>query len=699
MTTITEKRLTFAFPEDYYVTKYDEWEHYKIFQNSCNLRNKIDTNEKGKNGINQSVDDDNGSSGVDIIALHESTLWLIEIKDYYRLGLEPNAQSIDEKLSDLPYLIARKIRDSLAGLVSAKFKAEKQEEKDFSRLALDCNEIKIVLHIEMPNIRSKLYPSSSDLANLLKDKFKLSEFTKNFANCYAEPIFTNINHINNPQLRNVPWSVSTGTEQKLSSEQQRLIHNPMTTIYNTLTRQKESFSPIDPKNVRMYVCGMTVYDYCHLGHARVMVVFDMIARWLRECGYPLTYVRNITDIDDKIIARAAENGETIGELTARFIQAMHEDADALGVLRPDIEPKATENIPQMIAMIETLIQNGKAYPAANGDVYYAVREFSAYGQLSGKSLDDLRAGERVEVDGFKRDPLDFVLWKAAKAGEPAWESPWGNGRPGWHIECSAMSENLFGDTFDIHGGGADLQFPHHENEIAQSVGASGHTCGHDHAQTHHGQSIASHVKYWLHNGFIRVDGEKMSKSLGNFFTIREVLKQYDPEVVRFFILRAHYRSPLNYSDAHLDDAKGALTRLYTTLKNTPAAAFDLSENANDYTRRFYAAMNDDFGTVEAVAVLFELAGEVNKTNDAQLAGCLKALGGIIGLLQRDPTEFLQGGAASDGLSNEEIEDLIARRKQARADKNWAESDRIRDLLNEHKIILEDNAGGTTWRRG
>ncbi len=699
MTTITEKRLTFAFPEDYYVTKYDEWEHYKIFQNSCNLRNKIDTNEKGKNGINQSVDDDNGSSGVDIIALHESTLWLIEIKDYYRLGLEPNAQSIDEKLSDLPYLIARKIRDSLAGLVSAKFKAEKQEEKDFSRLALDCNEIKIVLHIEMPSIRSKLYPSSSDLANLLKDKFKLSEFTKNFANCYAEPIFTNISHINNPQLRNVPWSVSTGTEQKLSSEQQRLIHNPMTTIYNTLTRQKEPFAPIDPENVRMYVCGMTVYDYCHLGHARVMVVFDMIARWLRECGYPLTYVRNITDIDDKIIARAAENGETIGELTARFIQAMHEDADALGVLRPDIEPKATENIPQMIAMIETLIQNGKAYPAANGDVYYAVREFAAYGQLSGKSLDDLRAGERVEVDGFKRDPLDFVLWKATKAGEPAWESPWGNGRPGWHIECSAMSENLFGDTFDIHGGGADLQFPHHENEIAQSVGASGHTCGHDHAQTHHGQSIASHVKYWLHNGFIRVDGEKMSKSLGNFFTIREVLKQYDPEVVRFFILRAHYRSPLNYSDAHLDDAKGALTRLYTTLKNTPAAAFDLSENANDYTRRFYAAMNDDFGTVEAVAVLFELAGEVNKTNDAQLAGCLKALGGIIGLLQRDPTEFLQGGAASDGLSNEEIEDLIARRKQARADKNWAESDRIRDLLNEHKIILEDNAGGTTWRRG
>ena len=697
MTIIKEKRLTFTFPEDYRATKYDNWEHYEIFQNSCNLRDKIDTNEKGKNGIDQSVDNDSGSSGVDIIALHESTLWLIEIKDYYQLESEPNAQSIDEKLSDLPYLIARKIRDSLAGLVSAKFKAEKQEEKDFAHLALNCNEIKIVLHIEMPS-KSKLSPSSLDVA-LLKDKFKTSKFTKTFENCYAKPIFANINHINNGQPCDIPWSVSTGTEQQSSSEQQRSIHNPMTTIYNTLTRQKEPFSPIDPKNVRMYVCGMTVYDYCHLGHARVMVVFDMIARWLRECGYPLTYVRNITDIDDKIIARAAENGETIGELTARFIQAMHEDADALGVLRPDIEPKATENIPQMIAMIETLIQNGKAYPAANGDVYYAVREFAAYGQLSGKSLDDLRAGERVEVDGFKRDPLDFVLWKAAKAGEPAWESPWGNGRPGWHIECSAMSENLFGDTFDIHGGGADLQFPHHENEIAQSVGATGHTCGHDHAQTHHGQSIASHVKYWLHNGFIRVDGEKMSKSLGNFFTIREVLKQYDPEVVRFFILRAHYRSPLNYSDAHLDDAKGALTRLYTTLKNTPAVAFELSENANDYTRRFYAAMNDDFGTVEAVAVLFELAGEVNKTNDAHLAGCLKALGGIIGLLQRDPIEFLQGGAVSDGLSNEEIEDLIARRKQARADKNWAESDRIRDLLNEHKIILEDNAGGTTWRRG
>ena len=468
------------------------------------------------------------------------------------------------------------------------------------------------------------------------------------------------------------------------------------TVYNTLTRQKETFVPLNPENVRMYVCGMTVYDYCHLGHARVMVVFDMIARWLRAQGYPLTYVRNITDIDDKIIARAAENGETIGELTTRFIAAMHEDADALGVIRPDVEPKATEHVAQMIAMIERLIANGKAYAAENGDVYYAVREFPAYGQLSGKSLDDLRAGERVEVDSFKRDPLDFVLWKAAKPNEADfWPSPWGNGRPGWHIECSAMGEQLFGNTFDIHGGGADLQFPHHENEIAQSCGAQGHC----HTHEVNGKLIDSHVKYWLHNGFIRVDNEKMSKSLGNFFTIREVLQKYDAEVVRFFILRAHYRSPLNYSDAHLDDAKGALTRLYTALKNTPPAAFDLSKDANDYTRRFFAAMNDDFGTVEAVAVLFELALEINKTGDAHLAGCLKTLAGIVGLLQREPAEFLQGGAASDGLTNAEIDALIEQRKQARADKNWAESDRIRDVLNAENIILEDGAGGTTWRRG
>ena len=470
------------------------------------------------------------------------------------------------------------------------------------------------------------------------------------------------------------------------------------TLYNTLTRQKEEFVPLNPENVRMYVCGMTVYDYCHLGHARVLVVFDMIARWLRQHGYPLTYVRNITDIDDKIIARAHENGETIGELTARFIAAMNEDSDALGVLRPDIEPKATEHIGQMIAMIEDLVTNGKAYPAPNGDVYYAVREFAEYGQLSGKSLDDLRAGERVDVDTNKRDPLDFVLWKATKPGEPSWESPWGNGRPGWHIECSAMGGELFGQTFDIHGGGADLQFPHHENEIAQSCGAHGGLCGHD-APHAAGKRINSHVKYWLHNGFIRVDNEKMSKSLGNFFTIRDVLKKYAPEVVRFFILRAHYRSPLNYSDAHLDDAKNSLARLYNTLGNVQAAEFAVREDANDYTRRFFAAMDDDFNTAEAMSVLFELANEANKTGSAELAGCLKALGGTLGLLQDDPQHFLQSGGEEGGLSADEIEALIAQRKTARETKNWAESDRIRDLLAEHKILLKDGADGTTWTRG
>ena len=470
------------------------------------------------------------------------------------------------------------------------------------------------------------------------------------------------------------------------------------TLYNTLTRQKEEFVPLNPENVRMYVCGMTVYDYCHLGHARVLVVFDMIARWLRQHGYPLTYVRNITDIDDKIIARANENGETIGELTARFIAAMNEDSDALGVLRPDIEPKATEHIDQMIAMTEDLVANGKAYPAPNGDVYYAVREFAAYGQLSGKSLDDLRAGERVDVDTNKRDPLDFVLWKAAKPGEPSWESPWGNGRPGWHIECSAMGGELFGQTFDIHGGGADLQFPHHENEIAQSCGAHGGLCGHD-APHAAGKRINSHVKYWLHNGFIRVDNEKMSKSLGNFFTIRDVLKKYAPEVVRFFILRAHYRSPLNYSDAHLDDAKNSLARLYNTLGNVQAAEFAVREDANDFTRRFFAAMDDDFNTAEAMSVLFELANEANKTGSAELAGCLKALGGTLGLLQDDPQHFLQSGGEEGGLSADEIEALIAQRKTARETKNWAESDRIRDLLAEHKILLKDGADGTTWTRG
>ena len=468
----------------------------------------------------------------------------------------------------------------------------------------------------------------------------------------------------------------------------------MLSLYNTLTRSKQEFTPINPQQVRMYVCGMTVYDYCHLGHARVMIVFDLVARWLRELGYQLDYVRNITDIDDKIIARANERGISITELTDYYIQVMHEDAAALGVLPPDHEPRATQYIPQMIAMIEDIIANNKAYMADNGDVFYAVREYPQYGQLSGKSLDDLRAGERVDVDGHKRDPLDFVLWKSAKPHEPAWDSPWGRGRPGWHIECSAMSKTLLGKNFDIHGGGADLQFPHHENEIAQSCGAEKNGCCEEH------NHFASHVKYWLHNGFIRVDNEKMSKSLGNFFTIREVLQKYDAEVVRFFILRAHYRSPLNYSDAHLNDAKGALTRLYTALKNTSAAEVAIHADLNDYTRRFYTAMNDDFATVEAVAVLFELANEINKTHDAELAGCLKELAGLLGLLQRDPAAFLQGevGETVQGLDNAAIEALIASRQQARAERNWAESDRIRDELTAAGIVLEDGAGGTSWRR-
>ena len=469
-------------------------------------------------------------------------------------------------------------------------------------------------------------------------------------------------------------------------------------IYNTLSRALEAFSPLEPGHVRMYVCGMTVYDLCHVGHARSMVAFDVVQRWLRASGYRVTFVRNITDIDDKIIRRAVENGETISALTQRMIDEMYRDADALGVQRPQHDPRATDYVPHMLDIVRQLEGKGLAYRTPGGDVNFAVRKFPGYGKLSGKSLDELNAGERVAVQDGKRDPLDFVLWKSAKPQEPdevKWPSPFGTGRPGWHIECSAMGCTLLGESFDIHGGGADLAFPHHENEIAQSCGAQGHC----HTHEVNGKLIDSHVKYWLHNGFIRVDNEKMSKSLGNFFTIREVLQKYDAEVVRFFILRAHYRSPLNYSDAHLDDAKGALTRLYTALKNTPPAEFDLSNDANDYTRRFFAAMNDDFGTVEAVAVLFELALEINKTGDTHLAGCLKALAGIIGLLQRDPAEFLQGSAASDGLSNAAIDALIAQRKQARADKNWAESDRIRDVLNAENIILEDGAGGTTWRRG
>ena len=461
----------------------------------------------------------------------------------------------------------------------------------------------------------------------------------------------------------------------------------MLKIFNSLSREKQAFIPIEPGKVRMYVCGMTVYDYCHLGHARVLVVFDMVQRWLRASGFAVTYVRNITDIDDKIIKRANENGETIGALTDRFIAFMNEDSDALGVQRPDHEPRATDYIPQMLKLIGQLEAHGLAYQAADGDVNFPVRQFAGYGKLSGKSLDDLRAGKRVDVDQAKHDPLDFVLWKHAKEGEPHWDSPWGKGRPGWHIECSAMSSDLLGAHFDIHGGGQDLQFPHHENEIAQSEGA--HRC--------------TFVNYWMHNGFVRVDDEKMSKSLGNFFTIREVLKKYDAEVLRFFILRAHYRSPLNYSDKHLDDARQALARLYTALRAVPDAASGASVNWDEaHAQRFKAAMDDDFNTPEACAVLFDLAAEVNRGKSPALAAQLKALGGLLGLLQRDPQAFLQatpaGDEAHDGLTPAKIEALIAERAAAKKAKNYAEADRIRNELTAAGIVLEDTAQGTTWRR-
>jgi len=465
----------------------------------------------------------------------------------------------------------------------------------------------------------------------------------------------------------------------------------MLKIYNTLARRKQDFVPIEPGKVRMYVCGMTVYDYCHLGHARVMVVFDLVQRWLRASGFALTYVRNITDVDDKIIRRALENGEAMGDLTQRFIASMDDDAAALGVEKPDLEPRATQYIGGMLAMIGALQGKGLAYQAQSGDVNYSVRKFPGYGKLSGKSLDELRAGERVETDPSKHDPLDFVLWKRAKEGEPAWPSPWGAGRPGWHIECSAMSNELLGAHFDIHGGGQDLQFPHHENEIAQSEGAHGNVF----------------VNYWMHNGFVRIDDEKMSKSLGNFFTIREVLKQYDAEVVRFFILRAHYRSPLNYSDQHLDDAKHALARLYTALKGAPlAGAIDWDDA---YAARFRAAMDDDFNTPEAVAVLFELANEVNRGGGRSRGALLRSLGGVLGLLQRDAMEFLQrpqdavswrAGAndAADAYAPERIAALIQERAVAKTNRSYAEADRIRKELLDAGVVLEDTPQGTTWRR-
>ncbi len=484
----------------------------------------------------------------------------------------------------------------------------------------------------------------------------------------------------------------------------------MLKIYNTLTRKKEVFNPRVEGKAGMYVCGMTVYDYCHIGHARVMVVFDTVARYFRYLGYDLTYVRNITDIDDKIIQRAQENGETFIELTERFIDAMHEDERALSVLPPDIEPRATQSIPAIIAMIEALIANGLAYTGGNGDVFYAVSKFKNYGQLSGKNPDDLLAGERVDVDLAKRNPLDFVLWKMAKAGEPSWQSPWGLGRPGWHIECSAMSTCSLGNHFDIHGGGMDLQFPHHENEIAQSEGATGE----------------KFVNLWMHNGFVRINEEKMSKSLGNFFTVREVLNHYRNrhgdgagEVIRFFILSSHYRSPLNYSDEQLNEAKAALTRLYTALRGVEVIDALLED---DYKIRFQQAMDDDFNTPVALSVLFDLATELNKAKKVNkekihlLAATLKYLGGLLGILQDDPEAFLKGRvfhveiiesftltdrftAKATDLTEEHIEQQIQARLDAKKSKNWALADQIRDELKQQGVILEDAPNDTTsWRR-
>jgi len=450
-------------------------------------------------------------------------------------------------------------------------------------------------------------------------------------------------------------------------------------IYNTLTRAVEDFSPLVSGHVRMYVCGMTIYDLCHIGHARMMMAFDVVQRWLRASGYQVTYVRNITDIDDKIIKRAVEHGISIRALTDEMIVAMNQDIGALGIEPPTLEPRATEYVPQMLGMIATLEQKGLAYRSGNGDVNYAVRKFPGYGKLSGKSLDELRAGERVAVLDGKEDPLDFVLWKSAKPTEPddaKWASDYGTGRPGWHIECSAMSCQTLGETFDIHGGGADLQFPHHENEIAQSEAANGKPL----------------ARFWVHNGFVRVDNEKMSKSLGNFFTIREVLAKYDAETVRFFIVRAHYRSALNYSDAHLDDARNSLKRLYTALAGVAPDTVAI-DWAGPFAARFKAAMDEDFGTPEAVAVLFELAGEVNKTRSATQAGLLKALGGCLGLLQNDPAAFLQAGA---GLDEAAIQGLIQQRAAAKAGKNFAKADRIRQDLLARGIVLKDSPAGTTW---
>ena len=458
----------------------------------------------------------------------------------------------------------------------------------------------------------------------------------------------------------------------------------MLTIYNSLTRRKEKFQPIDQGKVRMYVCGITVYDYCHIGHARMILVFDMIVRYLRFRGYEVNYVRNITDIDDKIINRSLENGEPFNELTGRFIQAMNEDFEALNVLVPDSEPRATDHIEQIVAMISRLLDNGYAYRAENGDIFYDVSAFEDYGKLSGKNIEELRTGIRVDVQEEKTDPVDFVLWKAEKPGEPAWDSPWGRGRPGWHIECSAMSTHCLGDDFDIHGGGQDLRFPHHENEIAQSRGAGSR----------------NFVNMWIHNGFVRVDDEKMSKSLGNFFTIREVMERYLPEVIRFFILSSHYRSPLNYSDGHLDEARAGLTRLYTSIRDIDPGEGELDPG---YRERFEQVMDDDFNTRAAVTLFHEIAGDINRLEDkasehgARLARTLVQLGDVLGVMQMAPGEFLHAAAGDGDISPEDINRLIEERAQAKAAKDYAEADRIRERLTEQGIILEDGPGGTTWR--
>jgi cysteinyl-tRNA synthetase len=454
-------------------------------------------------------------------------------------------------------------------------------------------------------------------------------------------------------------------------------------IHNTLTRAVEPFESIEPGHVRMYVCGITVYDLCHVGHARFVMAFDMAFRWLKTLGYRVSYARNITDIDDKIIRRALERGISIRSLTDEMTAAMHADFAALGIERPTVEPRATEHVPQMLEMIGTLEAKGLAYRAPGGDVNFAVRKFTGYGKLSGKSIDQLRAGERVAVLEGKDDPLDFVLWKAAKEAEPddaKWDSPFGRGRPGWHIECSAMSCAILGAPFDIHGGGLDLTFPHHENEIAQSEGALGHPF----------------VKLWMHNGFLNVDNEKMSKSLGNFFTIRDVLKRYDGETVRYFMLRTHYRSPFNFSDANLDDARSALRRLYTALDSVAVAEASI-DWALPQAAAFRAAMNDDFNTPVAFAVLFDLATEVNRDRSAAAAGLLKALAGTLGLLQQVPRSYLQGGISA-GDADSHIEARIAQRAAAKAARDFATADRIRQELLAQGIVLQDSAQGTTWVR-